>query len=380
MSSRNLTNSAGGAARALALAAVTVAGLAAAAGCGNRGRPAAAPAPPERVYVSLDRLVAGHPQWDDLRRLDEAAQDLGRFAGVGRVEGGDAAYTLPRLVLPPLPPTNLSAQKAQLRARAAQQLDVFSARLREQGERGLARRREELEALEEPRLLLFGREAGEGVYERARAIRESNAARMANLEVRINTFEARIAQVPPPPDPEVLEARVAELRAELAAVEREAVEAEAIARREADQRVARARAQSKASIEAQLGRARQAGEAYIRRLVGTQGAVLEEDLRRVTDAPVTGGSAAGPYVIEVPFAARASAGATVETALDRVRQQRRTLRRFIAADVSALVRDAAAERNLLVTLDRESGGAPDRTEQFRAWIWSAGQGREDKQT
>ena len=352
-------------------------------------------APPRPAYVSLERLAARHPLWDDLSRLEDAARQLRRLrgsaGGAARSSGGGASvppgraaadHTLSPLVLPALPAGNVRAEQGRLRAVGEQRLADFAQRLAAQQERGIGRRRAELEAVAAARQAQRRRDAEAGIYARARAIREQNAARAANLRIRINTLLSRIAIVPPPPERDVLEARIKEHRAELAALRAEAEDAEEQARREVRERLASAAWADAALVERLLDEERARLAQGTQRLVRAQRSGLEQELAQIVAPTNFGGSAAGPYVIEAPVAGEAVSDAGIARAAAGIAEQRERLRRFILADVEAAVRDVAAAHRIQVTFDSAAAApnTPDRTAEFAEWIAGRVQGTKGNKT
>lgn len=341
-------------------------------GCGRKPSP---PSPPESAYVSLDRLVAIHPLADELHRLDVAAERLERLAGspggtgaaaIGREEG--RTYTLSPLVLPALPGGDFSREEVRLRRAGGQYLNEFGQRLESQRAAAERRRREDLQAVAEARQAARRRDAEAEVVVLARALRERNATRITNLVIRINTLEARIAIVPPPPDHDILRAQIAVLRDELEVVRRQRRDAEAQARQEAQARLARAARADAVEIDRLLIEERSRAKRSVQSLVRTQRAALEEELAELTASPRVGANTAGPYRIEAPFARTAPASGSLKSAIRRIQRQREVLREFIRNDTIATVRDIAARHNIAVAFDRSQKDAPDRTSQFAAWI------------
>ncbi len=361
-----------------ALGALFAAGIALG-GCAPRA-PRSAPA--EAAYVSLERLLPRHRLWGSLVRLEQTARQLERLAGAGGAPPADAPgrYALSPLVLPALPAADPAEEQQRLRAAGRQRLADFTRRLAVQQERRIERRREELEAIRAAEQARRRRADEAGVYARARAIREQNAADAANLRIRINTLLARIAIVPPPPERSVLEAKVLALRAELEALREQARSAEEQARRELEERLAGAARADRAEVERLLDQERAELARGTERLMQAQRGALERDLARAASPPA-GGTVAGRWVVESPVAARRDAPGLGQS-IDRVREQRERLRQFILADVGAAVRDAAAARNIRVTFDTAARrpGIPDRTAQFAAWIEGDVQGREGNKT
>lgn len=308
-----------------------------------------------------------HPRWEDLGQLEATKRQLARLGGEAAPAGGTVGgrYSLSPLVLPALSLGRFSAEKARLREMNARWLAEFATRLRAQQERGFGRLRRELEAVAEARGARLRREEEATVFDRARVLRAELAEEIVNLEIDINTLRARIAIVPPPPERETLEAEAKRLEARLEALRARVRSAEALAKQEMEERL-RSAAQSEAGeIDRRLARERSEAARTRAALLQKQRAALETTLAALTDSASagTGRSVAAPYVIAAPFASGAHPDAALGPAVRRVEAEREALRRFIREDTLAVLKDAAAERNLRLTLD-PGAGAPDLTTQF----------------
>lgn len=343
-----------------------VAGLVSA-GC---SQPADSRRTPQTVYVSRERLAKQHPLSGSMAQLEDAWRRLERLAPpqsaerVGRSRPDARSYTLAPLVLPALEPIDVAGEQVRLQATSARRLAAFAERLAAQQERALRRRREELEAIRAAGRAQERREGEVLVYARTRLLREQRAAQIANLEIRINTLAARIAIVPPPPERAQLEAHRRELETELALARTQAVEAEAALWAALEMRVAEAARRDTAEIARRIDAQRAAARSAARQLVRTQQKTLEQDLALVAPSQLAPRSVAGPYVIDTPLGPGPGVRGGTEHAVLRIKQQQQSLQSFINADVEARVQDAAAEQNVVVTFDKATPGAPDRTAAF----------------
>jgi hypothetical protein len=396
-------------------------------GCGKK-RPnvAATPGPPQRAYVRLDELVAGHPLQADVERLRRAEAGLRRTADVSRADMGSAAA----LELSALPSdaggiagtgaeAARQARRQQARRLLAGGFEAQMAAFTAERERRLRRledqRRDELTALDAIRAAERERLAREVIDTETRAALRTRAGQVTEKEAGIEVADAQLdpaAGVFPPvfdrkkQNEEIarlragkdtvgigmrprLELRRAQLQAELDALRRELAEIKRRGEERADAAAKRVAEQRELEIEAELETLRddaetrflyRAQEGARREALTAEAALSVRASARRQNIVGAGGSASGPVRLSEVFPIGTGANGDVagaRRAAERIARQRQRLEQFIHADVVDTMRDVAQRRNVDVALlsgraadprDPRATGRRDMTRQFAGWL------------